>query len=328
MNSLFIGNFGSNKSINGQVIKTKELFDLIKSHESVLRVDTSKLSTLTIFFNTNKIKVIYICLGQNGLLWFLPLIFFLNLFIFKAEFKFFLVGGWFLNFINKYTSHNFFFFNSSIYVESSTLSHSLNKLGLNSFVFPNFRNESILHPKFLCFRDKKKYKFCFVSRIIESKGVFVIIDLIKELEYHNIIATVDFFGPIDQSIKDKFNRNLTDTIRYMGNLDDSRKVIDTISNYDFTLLPTYYDGECIPGVLVESMMAGTPVIVTDFKFINEIVSNNFNGYIYKSDNFIPSVCNVLGKINDSIYFNMSKNSIEYVINNQSIFVAKNILKFD
>jgi glycosyltransferase involved in cell wall biosynthesis len=156
----------------------------------------------------------------------------------------------------------------------------------------------------------------------------VIIDLIKELEYHNITATVDFYGPIDPSIKNKFYGSLTNTIRYMGNLDDSRNVIDKISNYDFTLLPTYYDGECIPGVLVESMMAGTPVIVTDFKFLNEIVTNKFNGYIYKSDNFISSICNDLVVLNNSIYFDMSKNSIEFVIKNQSILVAKNILNFD
>jgi glycosyltransferase involved in cell wall biosynthesis len=44
-------------------------------------------------------------------------------------------------------------------------------------------------------------------------------------------------------------------------------------------LPTFYSGEGHPGVIVEAMIAGIPVITTAHRSIPEIVKDGFNGLL-------------------------------------------------
>ena len=52
-----------------------------------------------------------------------------------------------------------------------------------------------------------------------------------------------------------------------------------ISEYDALVLPTYYDTEGHPGVLIEAMHAGVPVISTQVRTFPELVTNGSNGFL-------------------------------------------------
>jgi len=49
------------------------------------------------------------------------------------------------------------------------------------------------------------------------------------------------------------------------------------------LFPTYYEGEGMPGTIIDAFSAGLPVIASDWKYNTEIVSDN-TGIIFKTGN--------------------------------------------
>jgi glycosyltransferase involved in cell wall biosynthesis len=57
------------------------------------------------------------------------------------------------------------------------------------------------------------------------------------------------------------------------------EVVPTLRNYDALIFPSYYQGEGHPGVLVEAMMAGLPIITTQFRSIPELVQDGVNGLL-------------------------------------------------
>jgi glycosyltransferase involved in cell wall biosynthesis len=52
-----------------------------------------------------------------------------------------------------------------------------------------------------------------------------------------------------------------------------------IAHYDALVLPTYYDTEGHPGVLIEAMHAGVPVISTQVRTFPELIANGTNGFL-------------------------------------------------
>lgn len=135
--------------------------------------------------------------------------------------------------------------------------------------------------------ELKEYsgRFVFISQLKRSKGVGVILDAFKNISG----VSVDFFGPLeDYSKKDLTTSNTN----YLGIL-DKEDVPKTISNYDFLLFPTFYEGEGYPGIILESFSAGVPVIATNWRSIPEIVQNNKNGYLVPPND--PKALNLLLK---------------------------------
>ena len=52
-----------------------------------------------------------------------------------------------------------------------------------------------------------------------------------------------------------------------------------LAGYDAVVLPTWFPREGHPGVLVEAMMAGVPVVTTHHMAIPELVSDGVNGLL-------------------------------------------------
>jgi len=67
-------------------------------------------------------------------------------------------------------------------------------------------------------------------------------------------------------------------VTYKGVL-SPEEVISTLRHYDALVFPSYYLGEGHPGVLIEAMMAGIPVITTAFRSIPELVEDRVNGLL-------------------------------------------------
>ena len=67
-------------------------------------------------------------------------------------------------------------------------------------------------------------------------------------------------------------------INYRGTYKES-EALSIIHRYDVVLFPSYYDGEGVPGSLLDSIFAGVPSIATDWNYNSEIVTNNFNGFL-------------------------------------------------
>ncbi len=107
--------------------------------------------------------------------------------------------------------------------------------------------------------------YIFLGHIRRDKGVLDAVDAFKKID-QNVHLTI--YGPLvgdiypDQLVGDK--------VSYGGILEPS-EVPSVLVNMDVLVLPTYYEGEGYPGVILEAYACGIPVITTNWRCIPEIV---------------------------------------------------------
>ncbi len=164
--------------------------------------------------------------------------------------------------------------NSDVFVlETKQLVNYFEAIGLKNIIWlPNSR-KSI--PNFS--KEKKfKKKFVFISRIVPDKGIPEIIEAASQLpdDYQ-----IDVFGPIDKNYY-KTNPFINTRVNYKGILHHD-KVIETLDEYDILLMPTYIDREGYPGIIIEALSIGVPVITTDCCVMNEMITHEYNGLLIK-----------------------------------------------
>lgn len=128
--------------------------------------------------------------------------------------------------------------------------------------YPNHRSTRPRPPE----RDGAATRFVYLGRVREEKGIWQIAEAAAVLAGR---CSVDIYGPYENG----FDWDLLDRcpyVHYRGVLDHGR-IASVLSEYDGLLLPTYWQGEGYPGVIIEAFHAGVPVIATRWKFIPEIV---------------------------------------------------------
>jgi glycosyltransferase involved in cell wall biosynthesis len=110
-------------------------------------------------------------------------------------------------------------------------------------------------------------RFVFVGHVKPAKGISEIIEAAKMLSSTGII--VDVYGPLLEGVSNSW---FTDSpAKYCGLL-AKEDVTRTLFNYDALVLPSYWEGEGHPGVILEAYCAGIPVIATRWGGIPEIVT--------------------------------------------------------
>lgn len=130
-----------------------------------------------------------------------------------------------------------------------------------------------------------KFKFVFLSRLTELKGVFHILESVRLLNAEGLQDSfqVDFYGSFDSSIKERFLKELEtiNNANYLGFLDlrdDSN--YDTLAGYDIMLFPTMHPTEGFPGVIADAAVAGVPVIAANWNYAKELVEDCGCGYVF------------------------------------------------
>lgn len=127
-----------------------------------------------------------------------------------------------------------------------------------------------------------KIKFVFLSRILQTKGVDLIINCsqkLNEIGYKDKYSII-FYGSYDGYPEFIKNIDQNDSIEYKGILDLTKKAgYDTLSMYDVMLFPTFYDGEGFPGIMIDAFISGLPVLATDWHCNKDIVENGKTGFI-------------------------------------------------
>lgn len=121
----------------------------------------------------------------------------------------------------------------------------------------------------------------YVGHIREEKGVFLLLESLRALAAGGATpVSCDFFGPIYTSAAQRFPQELAQTPNavYRGVLNPDQ-VVPTLRQYDVMVFPTHYAGEGHPGVVVEAMIAGIPVITTRFRSIPELIKHEVNGLL-------------------------------------------------
>lgn len=325
---LIIGNSGiKHKSTDGQTIKVRLYIDALKKECVPFEFVDLEGGIKNIFKISRQIKKgikkcdrIILLTASRGVKYFIPLINHFN-----KEHKVFILPMIGCNILNKYLKRvsideYFDYFNlkkefklkkkdrKQISKIDLILPENAAVANLVKHYFPSSNIEILDNFRFVdCeynehFNNGKTLKLVYLSRVWKEKGIFDLMEAIDAISKTTNDITLDIYGK--KSLNDDENKlfNLmlskNKNIKYCGELDPSQS-ISTLHQYDLFVFPTKYKGEGTPGVLAESLIAGTPILTSDFSNANSIL---------KCDE-------------DSIYFSLGNNidlinKILYVYNNK------------
>jgi len=127
----------------------------------------------------------------------------------------------------------------------------------------------------------KKVQLLFLSNLIESKGVYILLEACKILKVKQLPFQCTFVGSEGDITSKDFEikieeLNVVDQVQYMGRrygLEKER----FYSESDIFVFPTYND--CFPLVLLEAMQFSLPVVSTFEGGISDIVENGETGFL-------------------------------------------------
>ena len=136
-------------------------------------------------------------------------------------------------------------------------------------------------------KEKQTTRFLFLSNLLESKGVYVLLDALKLLKDKGCSIICDFVGGETAEIKAKRfqveieKRGLSKVVFYHGKKYGEEKQM-FLQDTDVFVFPTFND--CFPLVLLEAMQQGLPCVTTDEGGIADIVKDGVNGLICEKRN--------------------------------------------
>ncbi|MCS7244594.1 MAG: glycosyltransferase family 4 protein [candidate division WOR-3 bacterium] len=186
---------------------------------------------------------------------------------------------------------------------SKSVANSINSK--KTYVIYDF-TESVSNPKESV---NNEITFGYLGRNDYDKGTDILLNSIKIKKFKLILA-----GNFENSEFLKY-----ENVSYLGfiyNIEEFFRKIDIL------ILPSRKDA--FPRVILEAFSFGIPVIASNVGGIPEIVKENYNGFIFESEN----VKNLIEKIemvenNPSMILNMSKNCIKTIEEN---FLPNHMLK--
>ena len=129
-------------------------------------------------------------------------------------------------------------------------------------------------------------RMVFLSNLLESKGVLVLLDALVLLQQRRCQFVCDIIGAESAEISKErlseeiYRRNLDGVAIYKGCLYGEDKAQE-LNDADIFVFPTYYANECFPLVLLEAMAYGLPCISTNEGAIPDIVDDGKTGLIVK-----------------------------------------------
>lgn len=132
-------------------------------------------------------------------------------------------------------------------------------------------------------------KLLFLSNLIETKGVIVLLDALKILKDRGCSFYCSFVGAESQEIDAHVfhelleNRGLQGYAKYVGKKYGEEK-LRIYGETDIFVFPTFYPKECFPLVLLEAMENAIPCISTNEGSISDIIDDGKTGFVVDRQN--------------------------------------------
>lgn len=152
----------------------------------------------------------------------------------------------------------------------------------------------------------------FPARLIEDKGVFVLLDAIKLLIKDNVQVNITIMG--SGELKDTckvFCLNMAGNVNltYIEPVEYGQAFLDALGSYDVVLVPNLKEEQ--PRIVFDAFSQGLCVIASDTSGILDITDEG-NAVIYKRgdpDSLAKAICYVIE--NPNIMLQMGLNGLNY-----------------
>jgi len=192
-----------------------------------------------------------------------------------------------LEFTLKNSYYNFF--------ETKYLVNYFSALNQNTYWFPNVREKTVKIRE-----GAYQKKFIFIGSVTQEKGIKELLDASNLLDDSFVI---DIYGNIAKDLQNcDFSMYKAE---YKGAL-RSENVLDTLCQYDVLILPSYREG--YPGVIIEALSVGLPIIATKLQGISEMVDEKSSILIEPRN--IEQLKEAIESINEYNYKSFSLNSLK------------------
>lgn len=289
-NVAVLGHFADgSERVDGQIMRTRivrdEFFRCI-GQSRVISADTGFLSSrpLRSLWNLARVlrraEFLVILPGCRGLRWLLPLYI-----RWKqrtgGRLHYLAIGGWLPRHLRDHPQQiPQLRACDGIYVQTRRMKKELEDLGLTQIhLLPNFRRFS--KDRAVSGDVAKPIRLVFLSRVTEEKGLGLAVEAVKQINRQagEPRATLTVYGPVQRGQEkwfEQLSKGFTPEIQYGGALQPN-EIHDNLVGFDGLLFPTWYNGEGFPGVLVDAMIAGVPVIASNWIDIPEFVEEGVTG---------------------------------------------------
>jgi len=130
-------------------------------------------------------------------------------------------------------------------------------------------------------RSPGEFRLVFLAQIVREKGPMVLLEALRILEQEfKLRVDCDFYGPILDDDQTEFLTQIeaTQGARYRG-IAEPGTASQLMARYDALVFPTCFVSEGHPGVIIEAMQAGIPVISTQFPAVTELITDGQNGFL-------------------------------------------------
>ncbi len=309
--------------------KEKRPFSLVNTKrfpKGFLKVLNPLYIICKVLFSLGKTDVVFLNSSRGGTKFLAPILYFLSR-LFAKKFVFRPFGGDIKDYTAKYGSLNKRLFEKTVlqsdilFLQTKELMAFYASQNANTIQLPTSRN---LPSKEQTRKEELfRKRFVFLGGVNTAKGVGLIIDAQKALGKDYLFHV---YGPLqEEAIQeglDKFPG------MYQGIL-KKEDVSKTLSRYDVLVLPTWYEGEGYPGVILEAYAVGLPVITTNWKAIPEIVQDGKTGILVEPRNLDEFVQGIK-HFNTDNHPSFSKNARTFFTRNfvTEDVTAKAILQID
>lgn len=167
--------------------------------------------------------------------------------------------------------------------------------------FPNVRKRPPIEKNTMSF----SHRLVFMSHVSTEKGVLDLLEAFSKLprDYE-----LDIYGAIKEKCFNNFDWH-SYHVCYKGQI-PAETIIEKLSSYSLLLLPSYREG--YPGIIIEALSVGMPVVATEIGGIPEIVTDGYNGRLIKPgdiDGLVKAVLSVTAE-NYEFYSANAKMSFE------------------
>lgn len=160
---------------------------------------------------------------------------------------------------------------------------------LLKFVFPDAKTKLLDNFRFFNKSDIQKKEdngflnLIYLSRVSQKKGILDLLSIVSELQEQGYKINLDIYGKTyfdDEERKTFANYILRENINYLGSFNPENS-IRIISKYDLFVFPTNFRVEGTPGAVVESLLAGTPVLSSNYLNVLCLLTEGNDSLIFK-----------------------------------------------
>lgn len=140
-----------------------------------------------------------------------------------------------------------------------------------------------VEPRFFIERkytDRKPIRLLYAGTWLDQRGIFYLRDALHNLNrrFRDWTFTVAGVGAMEGKVKDFFGETLKLQVSVVANVPANR-MPELYAEHDVFVFPSLMEG--LPGVLLEAMASGIPVITTETCGMVDVVEDGFNGLLVR-----------------------------------------------